>query len=57
MTQKIAVFFFLVLTFVDSGQGQVVGLCEYGNETEGSIKCGAFLDEELLGSEERLCST
>ena len=35
----------------------MVGFCEYSNEMEGSIKCGAFLDEELLGSEERICST
>jgi len=27
-----------------SGQGQVVGTCEYGNEPSGSIKCGEFLD-------------
>ena len=23
-----------------SGQGQVTGTCEYGNETSGSVKCG-----------------
>jgi hypothetical protein len=27
-----------------SGQGQVAGTCEYGNELLGSIKCGEFLD-------------
>jgi hypothetical protein len=27
-----------------SGQGQVVGTCECGNEPSGSIKCGEFLD-------------
>jgi hypothetical protein len=27
-----------------SGQGKVVGTCEYGNEPLGSIKCGEFLD-------------
>jgi len=27
-----------------SGKGQVVGTCECGNETSGSIKCGEFLD-------------
>jgi len=26
-----------------SGQGQVVGFCEYGNEPSGSKKCGEFL--------------
>ena len=29
---------------VGSGQGQVAGACEYGNELSGSIKCGEFLD-------------
>ena len=29
---------------VGSGQGQVAGPCEYGNELWGSIKCGEFLD-------------
>ena len=24
--------------------GQVVGCCEHGNESSGSIKCGKFLD-------------
>jgi len=28
----------------DSGQGQVAGTCECGNETSGSIKWGEFLD-------------
>ena len=27
-----------------SGQGQVAGACECGNELSGSIKCGGFLD-------------
>jgi hypothetical protein len=27
-----------------SGQGQVAGTCECGNEPSGSIKCGEFLD-------------
>ena len=27
-----------------SGQGQLAGNCECGNETSGSIKCGKFLD-------------
>jgi len=27
-----------------SGQGQVAGTCEGGNEPSGSIKCGEFLD-------------
>ena len=27
-----------------SGQGQVAGTCECGNESSGSIKCGGFLD-------------
>jgi len=27
-----------------SGQGQVAGTCESGNEHSGSIKCGDFLD-------------
>jgi hypothetical protein len=29
---------------VGSGQGQVAGTCECGNEHSGSIKCGEFLD-------------
>ena len=30
---------------VGSGEGQVAGSCEYGNELSGcSIKCGEFLD-------------
>jgi hypothetical protein len=31
-----------------SGQGQMAGVCECGNEPPDSIKCGEFLD--LLGS-------
>ena len=27
-----------------SGEGQVAGTCECGNEPSGSIKCGEFLD-------------
>jgi hypothetical protein len=27
-----------------SGQGQVVGACECGNEPSSSLKCGEFLD-------------
>jgi hypothetical protein len=27
-----------------SGQGQVAGCCEYGDEPSGSIKCGEFLE-------------
>jgi len=27
-----------------SGEGQVSGTCECGNELSGSIKCGEFLD-------------
>ena len=27
-----------------SGQGQVAGCCEHGNEPSGSKKCGKFLD-------------
>jgi hypothetical protein len=27
-----------------SGQGQVAGACECGNELSSSIKCGQFLD-------------
>ena len=30
---------------VGSGQGQVSGTCDCGNETLGSIKCGEFLDQ------------
>ena len=33
----------LVLLY-SSGQGQVAGTCEFGNEASGSIKCGEFLD-------------
>ena len=29
---------------VGSGEGQVAGACECGNELWGSIKCGEFLD-------------
>jgi len=29
---------------VGSGQGQMAGICEYGDELLGSIKCGEFLD-------------
>jgi hypothetical protein len=30
--------------WIGSGQGQVVGSCEHGNEPSGSINCGKFLD-------------
>ena len=33
----------------DSGQGQVAGTCECGNEPSGSIKCGEFLDQLETG--------
>ena len=33
-----------VLKRAGSGQGQVAGTCECGNEPSGSIKCGEFLD-------------
>jgi len=29
---------------IDSGQGQVAGACECGNEPSGSTKCGEFVD-------------
>jgi len=29
---------------VGSGQGQMAGTCECGNELSGSVKCGEFLD-------------
>ena len=40
-----------------SGQGQMVGACEYGDEPSGSIKCGEFLDQlqNQLASQEGLC--
>ena len=34
---------------VGSGQGQVAGACEYGNEPSGSIKCREFLDKLQTG--------
>jgi len=33
----------------DSGQGQVAGTCECGNEPSGSIKCGEFHDQLKIG--------
>ena len=33
-----------VLDRAESGQAQVVGTCECGNEPSGSIKCEEFLD-------------
>jgi hypothetical protein len=30
--------------FIGSGQGQVAGCCEHGDEPSDSIKCGEFLD-------------
>ena len=43
---------------VCSGQGQVAGACEYGNELSCSIKCGEFLDQlqNQVASQEGLCS-
>ena len=32
------------LDWSDSGQGQVAGTCECGNEPSGYIKCGEFLN-------------
>ena len=32
-----------------SGQGQVAGTCECGNEPSGLIKCGEFLDQLKAG--------
>jgi len=32
------------LDWSDSGQGQVAGSCDCGNEPSGYIKCGKFLD-------------
>jgi hypothetical protein len=32
------------LDSLGSGEGQVAGSCEHGNEPKGSIKCGEFLD-------------
>ena len=32
------------LDLCGSGQGQVAGTCECGNEPLGSTKCGEFLD-------------
>ena len=29
-----------ILDYSGSGEGQVAGACEYGNEISGSIKCG-----------------
>jgi hypothetical protein len=29
----------------DSGQGQLAGCCEYGNERSGFMKCGKFLEK------------
>ena len=34
---------------VGSGQGQVAGTCECGNEPQGSMKCGEFLDQLKIG--------
>jgi hypothetical protein len=31
------------------GKGQVVDVCECGNETSSSIKCGEFLDQLRTG--------
>jgi hypothetical protein len=32
------------VAWTGSGNGQVVGCCECGNEPSGSIKCGGFLE-------------
>jgi len=32
------------LDLASSGQGQLEGICECGNELSGTIKCGEFLD-------------
>jgi hypothetical protein len=42
----------------DSGQGQVAGSCEHGNEPSCSVKCGEFFDcrRSYLVSQEGLCS-
>ena len=32
------------LDWAGPGWGQMVGACEWGNETSGSVKCGEFLD-------------
>jgi hypothetical protein len=32
------------LNWSSSGQGQLAGFCECGDEVSGSIKCGEFLD-------------
>jgi hypothetical protein len=32
-----------------SGEGQVAGCCECGNEPSGTIKCGEFLDWLRIG--------
>ena len=34
----------------------MAGSCECGNEPSGSIKCGEFLVENRLASQEGLCS-
>ena len=40
-----------------SGQEQVAGCCEYGDEPSGFIKCGAFPEQlRTLVSREGLCS-
>ena len=36
-----------------SGQGQVAGTCECGNEPSGSIRCGEFLDQLKMVSVSR----
>jgi hypothetical protein len=32
-----------------SEQGQVAGACKHDNEPSGSIKCGEFLDQLMIG--------
>jgi len=33
----------------DSGEGQLAGTCEWGNEYTGYINCGEFLDYRTTG--------
>jgi hypothetical protein len=45
------------INFSGSGEGQVAGSCECGNEPSGFIKRGiSLLAEDLLASQEGLCS-
>jgi hypothetical protein len=42
--------------YMSHGFGLVVGSCERGNETSGSIKCEEFLDYRGSLAQEGLCS-